>query len=50
MVSRIARLVVAGTLCLGPLVACSSYDGPVTNAPPPAGSQGTPLLTGGYSP
>ncbi len=29
---------------------CTGYGGPVTNAAPPAGSEGPPLLTGGYSP
>ncbi len=39
----------AGLLCMQ-LAACSDYSGPVTNAAPPAGSEGPPLLTGGYSP
>ncbi len=45
----IARGAAAILLCLQ-LAACASYGGPITNATPPAGSEGPPLLTGGYSP
>ena len=46
---RFARGVAAALLCML-LAACTSYSGPVTNAAPPAGSEGPPLLTGQYSP
>ena len=45
----VARSVAIGLLCMQ-LAACSSYEGPITNAAPPAGSEGPPLLTGGYAP
>ncbi len=45
----IARSLAAVVLCLQ-LAGCASYSGPISNARPPAGSEGPPLLTGGYSP
>ena len=45
----LARAAAAILLCLQ-LAACESYNGPVSNARPPAGSEGPPLLTGGYAP
>lgn len=32
------------------LAGCERYNGTITNAPPPAGMQGPPLLTDGYAP
>ena len=46
---EVAHGVAAALLCLQ-LAACASYSGPVTNAAPPAGSEGPPLLTGQFSP
>ncbi len=45
----IARGAAAALLCML-LAACTSYSGPVSNAAPRAGSEGPPLLTGGFSP
>ena len=45
----IAFAAAAMLLCMQ-LAGCTGYGGPVTNAAPPAGSEGPPLLTGGYSP
>ena len=32
------------------LSGCSGYTGQITNAPPPSGQEGPPLLTNGYAP
>ncbi len=46
---RLARVGLVVGACLQ-LAACSSYDGPITNARPPAGSEGPPGLTNYYAP
>ncbi len=46
--TTIFGLVAVCILCL--LGACSTYHGEITNAAPPAGGQGPPLLTDGMAP
>lgn len=47
-VDFIGRCAVVGFVCLQ--AACSTYKGPITNAPPPTGLDGLPGLTNYYAP
>ncbi|WP_428394692.1 hypothetical protein [Lichenicoccus sp.] len=44
------RAIAGALIALALLGGCSTYSGEITNAPPPAGGQGPPLLTEGYAP
>ena len=49
MFMRMFGLAVIMAAALG-LAACSDYGGPVTNAPPPTGLTGLPLMNSHYAP